>query len=361
MFLKKRERTIAHMSDLHFVSRKSLFRDGLAMLTGLAIGGLFTTLFLKYPHLRQEIRKLFKALDEPALVQENQQRVEWETLLPLLPAAALIAFESVYLCAQAAQSRHSATSNFEILLAHFQENTPDQIVISGDLTNVSHADEFRLAYDYIKKLETIVGSGNIFVIPGNHDADVGVFHKESEEKKLENYLKSFRPYHETEDKSLFPTLQQKGDLCFVGLDTSGNKFWQPGKIDDDQLNRTSDALNKALYKDKYKILVIHHHLSNRSTLPDDISLSATEKLRLLTTPSFSGVEQVLQLCTENSINCVLHGHVHNRYSIPEIPRQECAGATLNCTENSSSMSYNLFRWTGSELHKEVINVPLNPS
>jgi 3',5'-cyclic AMP phosphodiesterase CpdA len=59
----------------------------------------------------------------------------------------------------------------EALVADLRQHAPDHIVITGDLVNFSLPEEFQLAARWLKTLAPVE---HISVVPGNHDALVGL-------------------------------------------------------------------------------------------------------------------------------------------------------------------------------------------
>ena len=77
------------------------------------------------------------------------------------------------------RARRSAIHRTEVLdalLEDLDETAPDQIVITGDLTNVSLEEEFAAAREWLRR---IGDPGRVTAIPGNHDAYVRVSRERS--------------------------------------------------------------------------------------------------------------------------------------------------------------------------------------
>lgn len=352
---------IAHISDLHFVSRKAMIVDAAGVFGGIAAGGVITYLCMKFPRLRKDIVKLFNSIRHTESDTEDiSDRVEWENLAAILPAAVLTGFQALYLGAQMVQLRNDSVAHLQALYEHFKQDPPDLIVISGDLSNVAHPDEFALALAYIEQLEAIVGQGKVFIIPGNHDADTGLVSrgmltKANRQFKLKNYLQSFQRFHGPEEQRLFPTIKRFGDISLIGLDTTASKFWMQGRVDQDQLGQAMDLLHTSEYRETYKIVVSHHHLTDRPKRTDQNS-DLVAQLSSMTTPGFSDAALIRQFCKELNIEQVLHGHVHSMYSIQDRPQQDCAGSTPLGNTKNKSITYNRFIWEKARLKREPIQI-----
>src|SRR5688500_6092756 len=68
------------------------------------------------------------------------------------------------------RGRHHHPELFEAMVADFNRSAIDQVVVTGDITNLAFEEEFRFARRYFDAIE--LGAANVTVLPGNHDAYV---------------------------------------------------------------------------------------------------------------------------------------------------------------------------------------------
>ena len=100
------------------------------------------------------------------------------------------------------------------LIEDMRETAPDEVVVTGDLTNIALPDEFDAAREW---LERIGRPERVFVIPGNHDAYVSVDRADSLDK-WSAYMASDADAPGAADG--FPSLRRRGLVAFVGVDTA---------------------------------------------------------------------------------------------------------------------------------------------
>jgi len=349
--MKKR---IAHISDLHFVSWKSAVWTTVKLLAGFTALGGAVWLLKRNRNAWPEFLKLLNL--------QSESTVNWKLLAAALPAGTIALLEVVPLIMQAIQFRKSSQANMDALLDHFAKEHPDHVAITGDLTNVAHGDEFRLAQTFVHKLESIVGKNGVTVIPGNHDADAwfsAVTGTVPPEKKLANYLKHFEEYHQKDHGHYFPTARVVGDVYLLGLDSTGSNFIVPGSVTPDQLDRAGDMLESSTARNCYKVLLLHHHLKPRPTLPASLLLRLGEGIKDLALPGFTRPEDVLRLAEEKRVGHILHGHVHEMYELGDNPMLECAGSTPSPADpEGENLYYNMLVWENGSMHAEPRAVPI---
>lgn len=148
---------------------------------------------------------------------------------------------------------------------------PDIVVVTGDLTDDGYAYEYDMAKRYIDRIET----GNLMVVPGNHDV-------RNEGYKLFEEIFQTRFPHYKNDK-----------VTILGIDST-----EPD-IDDGRIGRGNYAyIRERLSPAKeIKIVALHHHL---------IPIPATGRERNI--PVDAG--DVLRLCIESGVDIVFSGHKH---------------------------------------------------
>lgn len=148
---------------------------------------------------------------------------------------------------------------------------PDIVVVTGDLTDDGYAYEYDIAKRYIDRIET----GNLMVVPGNHDV------RNEGYKLFEEIFQTRFPHYKNDT------------VTILGIDST-----EPD-IDDGRIGRGNYAyIRERLSPAKeIKIVALHHHL---------IPIPATGRERNI--PVDAG--DVLRLCIESGVDIVFSGHKH---------------------------------------------------
>src|SRR5258706_3588556 len=126
------------------------------------------------------------------------------------------------------RARHYHVAAFEQMVVDLNEQGIEQVLCTGDVTNIALQQEFEFARVRFDRLAR--GPDNVTVIPGNHDAYVA--------EGIEYFAKIFGPYH-TSDPGWpdgWPIVRVRGELALVGLTTSRPTSWFSayGYVGDDQ-------------------------------------------------------------------------------------------------------------------------------
>ena len=139
---------------------------------------------------------------------------------------------------------HFGEKNFSLqlkdnLLNQLEDENPDLIIVSGDLTTEGYVHEYEQAAEFVDQLRSITST---YTVPGNHDArNVGLIHFE----RLIGHRK-------------FIHVDKSGGFAIVGLDSSEPDI-NDGQIGIDQLDWLRKQMEK-LPSDLCKIVTFHHHL-----------------------------------------------------------------------------------------------------
>jgi 3',5'-cyclic AMP phosphodiesterase CpdA len=101
----------------------------------------------------------------------------------------------------------------EALARDLAEVAAGQVVVTGDLTNVSSPEEFPAARDWLERLG---GPDRVSIVPGNHDAYV----KLPREQSWDLWSEYLRSDGSTQGLGSFPTLRVRGPVALVGLSSA---------------------------------------------------------------------------------------------------------------------------------------------
>ncbi|MGB4611395.1 MAG: metallophosphoesterase [Methanothermobacter thermautotrophicus] len=207
------------------------------------------------------------------------------------------------------------------LLHQLENENPDLIIVSGDLTTEGYSHEYELAAAFVDELRTITST---YTIPGNHDArNVGLIHFE----KLIGRRKFV--HHDSE-------------FAVIGLDSSEPDI-NDGQIGMDQLDRLGKELER-VPDHLCKIVTFHHHL-----LP--IPNTGRERNILLD----SG--DLLKLLKEYGVDFVLNGHKHvpNVWMIEGMVTLNSGTATTRKLRGETFPSHNQLRINDDRISVDLIN------
>jgi 3',5'-cyclic AMP phosphodiesterase CpdA len=157
----------------------------------------------------------------------------------------------------------------EALIADLKEVAPDHVLVTGDLTNISLDREFAAARVWLERLGS---PPEVSIVPGNHDAYVGVPASSSWNLWSEYWVS------DADDSGLgvplgsdpreqFPTLRVRGPLAVVGLCSALPTpiFDASGTLGDGQLERLERMLSNLDDGDLCRVVSIHHPVSPGAT------------------------------------------------------------------------------------------------
>ncbi|MDY6821031.1 MAG: metallophosphoesterase [Deferribacterota bacterium] len=205
---------------------------------------------------------------------------------------------------------------------------PDHIVITGDLTQLCTASEFKKARNYI---QTLGANENITIIPGNHDfytfAGKSLFYKEfCDFFSVNNYI---------DTKNYLPFVKIIGNCAIIGINSAvvTPPFFSYGHLKKSQLEHLGLILKKLQYS-YFNILLIHHPPIKGIIYKTKSLLNSRELIRILET---------------GSINLVLHGHIHRfnlsyfNYRETNIPIISAPAMAFKSNIGIRSGGYNMYK------------------
>jgi 3',5'-cyclic AMP phosphodiesterase CpdA len=261
-------------------------------------------------------------------------------------------------------------ANLKILLEDIVALDPDHIVITGDITNTAHPNEFTKAKTWLLQLQQAwkpalapIGTNNLkselfTIAPGNHDIAKRPFiiaRKKSERSRLKPFVEEFGSTLGINDPSNlfdfeggFPFQKLLADI--VDLFVINSTLDVPvhhvglnavGEIGERQRIDLAQRLEASFSPDRYRIVICHHH---PLTIP--YRQEAFEEFLVL-----RDARRFLKVCFEHRVHLVLHGHKHvpfvwKNVVIPELdPPHDMvvvsAGSPTH-TRPGSSLVYNKY-------------------
>jgi 3',5'-cyclic AMP phosphodiesterase CpdA len=182
------------------------------------------------------------------------------------------------------------------LIDDLGETKPDQVVVTGDLTNIGLESEFEAAHSWLARIGE---PDRVFAIPGNHDAYVPI----DPDRSLAywtRYLESDRSAEASPGAAgevEFPTVRRRGPVAFVGVCSAHPTplFKAGGTVGPAQLERLEALLVELGDSGACRVVLIHHPVTD----------GATSQRR-----SLSDADSFRAVLRRAGADLVLHGHNH---------------------------------------------------
>jgi 3',5'-cyclic AMP phosphodiesterase CpdA len=164
---------------------------------------------------------------------------------------------------------------------------PDVVVVSGDLTQRAHGDQFHAARAFLDRLGTI--GTDLVVVPGNHDLPL-----------YDLVRRAFDPrgrFRRIITRERAPFVQAAG-AAVLGLDTSRPEVWKNGELEDDDVAEITRRL-RPLPATVLKVVVTHHPF---------VPPPARPEARIVV-----GAAAALDAASAAGVDLLLSGHRHTAH------------------------------------------------
>jgi 3',5'-cyclic AMP phosphodiesterase CpdA len=227
---------------------------------------------------------------------------------------------------------------FDETVHDLKASRPDHIAVTGDLVNLSLADEYNRARGW---LQTLGSPTDVTLVPGNHDVYVrGVV--PSPQAYWGDYMRG------DDSRDGFPFLRRRGRVALIGLSTAvpTAPLMATGRLGKHQLAQLLTLLDQT--RGMFRIVLIHHPAI---TPPK-------RRLRRLVDAS-----DLLDVLDDKGAELLLHGHDHHRALVwlegpkTRIPAAGVPSASARAPHgDENSAGYNLFHIDGEagNWHCEMI-------
>lgn len=217
------------------------------------------------------------------------------------------------------------------LLESIQENQCDHIFITGDIVDNVEEKDFKTVRRIFRKYG-ILEDSKISVTIGNHDLFGGpttpdnLFYFPTQCKQTDykaavtNFHYQFREAFKSaklySGDKVFPYVKIVLDkVAVIGVNSIalwskiGNPVGSNGAIYDEQYDHIKEILNSEKIKDKFKVVLIHHHFNKIGKTGNSIahSLWLTFQQR---TMRLHNKKRLFKLFKNADVKMVLHGHTH---------------------------------------------------
>ncbi|PKM13454.1 MAG: metallophosphoesterase [Gammaproteobacteria bacterium HGW-Gammaproteobacteria-3] len=192
---------------------------------------------------------------------------------------------------------------FEVLqqlVADLHAERPEQIIVTGDLTNLGLEAEFKQAAAWLAELGAPDCVG---VIPGNHEAYV--------RGAWEAGAAYWHPYWAGDDakpnaaagaaQSAFPWLRIRGNMALIGLSSARPSALglAIGTLGPEQLARLAAILERTRQMGLFRVVMLHHPVLDNAVIWRKRLLDAAKLQTVL---------------GEHGVELVLHGHGHKKHT-----------------------------------------------
>ena len=200
------------------------------------------------------------------------------------------------------RSRQHRPEVLEALVADLRRERPDHVAVTGDLTNVSLAEEFHAALQWLQHLG---GPSLVSLVPGNHDAyvrarrtaswDYWAEYMESDPRGPAAAGESYLAGNDLAAR--FPSVRIRGPLALVGVSSAlpVGVFRANGKVGAQQREKLEHVLRDLVRANLCRVVLIHHP-------PTNVGLSSRRRL--------SDAGALRAVLERVGAELVLHGHTH---------------------------------------------------
>jgi 3',5'-cyclic AMP phosphodiesterase CpdA len=221
------------------------------------------------------------------------------------------------------------------VVSDLKASAPDHIAVTGDLVNVSLADEYAPARAW---LETLGPAQDVTLVPGNHDVYVRGVHRHSR-SHWGDYMHGDSASTSASEPD-FPFLRRRGPLALIGLSSAvpTAPLMATGRLGSAQIERLAVLLEVCRREGRFRVVLIHH--------PPRSSARNRFK-RLIDGWKFRAVLE------RHGAELVLHGHDHV-HSVTylegpqrRIPAIGVPSASQVPRAEHGPAGYNVFRVAGS--------------
>jgi 3',5'-cyclic AMP phosphodiesterase CpdA len=224
----------------------------------------------------------------------------------------------------------------EALLRLVHDQSPDMVVLSGDITQRARRSQFRAARAFVGQLAV----PDTLVLPGNHD--IPLFNV------MARLFAPYANYQRVFGAELEPECES-ADLLVIGVNTTRPSRHKDGEVATSQIARVSRRLRCAS-NNQLRIVVTHQPV--HVTRPED------------ETNILHGHCEAVYAWADAGVDLLLGGHIHLPYVRPlrerfvDLPRSvwavQAGTAVSSRVRDGIPNSVNLIRYTGTERPRRCV-------
>jgi 3',5'-cyclic AMP phosphodiesterase CpdA len=219
----------------------------------------------------------------------------------------------------------------EILIRHALDNGVQHFVITGDISDNADENDFFVFKEILRKYD-LFNSDKTTIIIGNHDIFGGpqtaqdVFNFPSKcmlvnyHEKVSIFINYFKELFVNaifpDEEMFFPFLKEFKDTLFIGLNSIDhysrfkNPFASNGKVSLPQIRALKHLLSAGDFKEKIKIVLIHHHFYKKDMIARSSQSSIWNKIEYFTM-KLRGKKDLIKIFEKYNVKLILHGHSHD--------------------------------------------------
>lgn len=219
----------------------------------------------------------------------------------------------------------------ELLIRHALENGVQHFVITGDISDNADENDFIVFKDILRKYN-LLSSDKTTIIIGNHDIFGGpqtaqdVLNFPSKcmlvdyRARVSLFMNHFKELFDNavfhNDEMSFPFLKEFKEIILIGLNSIDHYSWfknpfaSNGRVSNQQIKALKHLLKTQEFKEKIKIVLIHHHFYKKDMIARSSQSSIWNKIENFTM-KLRGKKELLKLFEEHNVKLILHGHSHD--------------------------------------------------
>ncbi len=262
------------------------------------------------------------------------------------------------------------------LLNEALETGADHFIITGDLSHTGRAEDLWMLREVFSAYD-LLDATRLSVVVGNHDiygtvatpGEVLAFPRRCATVDVKTAVASFyETFEETlhgahfalhGDRSVYA--KPVGSAVIVGVNSVGgyspvaNPFGSKGAIEGSRREALQEVLSSYLYRDRVRIVAMHHHLGRCAWSDTTRNRSTLHKLERHA-GRLKEKRHIVRLFRSHDVRLVLHGHLHES-CFYQRHGQACmnGGGTLDRTDRRH-MRFNLIEIDGDYLNLQVVEV-----
>jgi 3',5'-cyclic AMP phosphodiesterase CpdA len=216
---------------------------------------------------------------------------------------------------------------------------PNMIVVSGDVTQRSRADEFQRATEMLRNFSGIP----VIAIPGNHDIPFA--------NLFRRFVSPFAYFSRFMGTSLTSTFFDE-EIAVVGINTANQLQWKNGTFkQEDVLELRRQFIGHDAIP--WKIVAVHH--------PIELFARTTED-KILSEIVLRGGQRALEILQECGVSIIVAGHLHQSHieelhasihSLKSPMLMLQAGTAVSSRVRREGNSYNVLTLDGGTCHISI--------
>lgn len=175
--------------------------------------------------------------------------------------------------------------------ASLSERKPDLVVISGDFTQRARVVQYRLAREFVGRLEK--AGLHVLAVPGNHDVPLyDVFRR---------FARPLHRYQRFIDDDLCPYWENE-ELAVLGINTARSLTIKDGSVSHEQLDMIRQRFSQA-GDGRLRVLVTHHPLFAMPLGEDEAPTKVANRS-----------DDALAAAADAGVDMLLAGHFHRSFA-----------------------------------------------